>query len=554
MKALFPAPIRGANVASRHRLTALIAGLVVGVVLASAVVFGVARYLAGGKPSAAGEAPRFVDETATAGIEHSYDGEFQYFVGGGVAVFDCDQDYFADLFFAGGENASGLFHNQSAARGPLLFERVSAPEAELLGVTGAYPLDVDGDGKIDLAVLRAGENVMLRGLGDCRFERANELWGIDGADDWTVAFSATWESGQSLPTMAFGNYVNLGPNGERNGCSDHQLFRPSGRSYETFEALSPGWCTLSILFSDWDRSGRRDLRMTNDRHYYRDGEEQLWRIEPRQQARLYTREEGWQPMKIWGMGIASYDVTGDGLPEVYLTSQSDNKLQTLSAGPDSPNFSDIAFERGATAHRPYAGDINQPSTAWHPQFEDVNNDSLIDLLVTKGNVEAVPEYAAADPNNLLLGQPDGTFVEAAEDAGIVDFGRSRGAALADLNLDGLLDLVVVVRRENVILWRNDGPAGHWLSLRMRQEDSNRDAIGAWVEVKVGRTIQRRELTIGGGHAGGSLGWVHFGLGRAESAEVRVLWPDGEEGPWMNAEANQFLVIERGASAPEAVNL
>ena len=51
----------------------------------------------------------------------------------------------------------------------------------------------------------------------------------------------------------------------------------------------PGWCTLSMLFSDWDRSGRRDLRVSNDRHYYRDGEEQLWRIEPGQPPRAYTR-------------------------------------------------------------------------------------------------------------------------------------------------------------------------------------------------------------------------------------------------------------------------
>ena len=60
-----------------------------------------------------------------------------------------------------------------------------------------------------------------------------------------------------------------------------------------------------MLFSDWDRSGRRDLRVINDRHYYRDGEEQLWRIEPGEPPRLYTRDEGWAAVQIWGMGIAS---------------------------------------------------------------------------------------------------------------------------------------------------------------------------------------------------------------------------------------------------------
>ena len=58
-----------------------------------------------------------------------------------------------------------------------------------------------------------------------------------------------------------------------------------------------------------------------------------------------------------------------------------------------------------------------PSTAWHPEFQDVNNDGFVDLFVTKGNVEAQPDYATRDPNNLLLGTADGTFVEAAEDGG-----------------------------------------------------------------------------------------------------------------------------------------
>ena len=71
------------------------------------------------------------------------------------------------------------------------------------------------------------------------------------------------------------------------------------------------------------------------------------------------------------MGIASRDLTGDGVPEVYLTSQADNKLQTL-ADPDSgqPTYVDIALERGVTAHRPYAGttprSLQRPGTPNSP--------------------------------------------------------------------------------------------------------------------------------------------------------------------------------------------
>ncbi|MGH2489400.1 MAG: CRTAC1 family protein, partial [Candidatus Limnocylindria bacterium] len=280
----------------------------------------------------------------------------------------------------------------------------------------------------------------------------------------------------------------------------------------------------------------------------------LWRIAAGAPPHLYSHAEGWQTVRVWGMGIASADVTGDGYPDYVLTSQADNKLQTLIDGPAQPRFDDIALAKGVTAHRPYQGDVTMPSTGWHAEFGDVNNDGLADLFVAKGNVEAMPDYAARDPNNLLLGQTDGSFIEGAPAAGIVAYARGRGAALADLNLDGLLDLVVVNRRENVDVWRNVGsgtaalpePMGSWIAIRLTQSGPNRDAAGSWIEVKTGEDVQLREVTIGGGHAGGHAGWIHFGLGSADRAEVRVTWPDGEVGPWLDLETNTFAVMERGA--------
>ena len=538
------------------RLAARIAN-VAGVVLFAAATMGASTLAAPAAPAAALSAPRFVEEATAAGIEHRYTGEFTYFVGGGVAVLDCDDDGRPDLYFAGGAEPAALFRNASAVGGDLAFISVPSPTTDLTAVTGAYPLDVDADGLVDLAVLRVGENVLLRGLGGCAFERANEQWGFDGGDAWSVAFSATWEQTATLPTLAIGNYLVLDAENRPlpdYACDDNELFRPGeAATYAAPIALHPGWCTLSILFSDWDRSGRRDLRVSNDRHYNSGGEEQLWRIETGATPELWTREQGWQTLRIWGMGIASHDLTADGYPEVYLTSQNDNKLQTLMDGASSPAYEDIAIRLGATAHRPYAGDVTMRSTAWHPEFADVNNDGLIDLFVSKGNVEAMTEYAARDPNNLLLGQPDGTFVEGGGDAGIATFERGRGAALTDLNLDGLLDLVVVNRRENVDVWRNVGggdataPAamGNWLALQFEQPGANRNAIGAWIEVRAGERSSRRELNVGGGHVSGQLGWSHFGLGSADRAEVRVTWPDGEVGPWQLVEANGFAVIERG---------
>ncbi len=408
----------------------LVIGATAGALVALAVVTGINAFWLQAHASAMAP-PHFVEEAAAAGIDHVYDGDFTFFVGGGVAAFDCDDDGRPDLYFAGGTNPAALYRNESPIGGALRFVEVPDPATDLTEVVGAYPVDIDGDGLIDLAVLRYGENVLLRGLGGCRFERANEAWGFDGGDAWTAAFSATWEGSAALPTLAFGNYLDLVSSPERTTCADNELVRPEegAATYAEPTPLTPGWCTLSILFSDWDRSGRRDLRMTNDRHYYLDGEEQLWRVAAGEAPRLYTQDEGWQQMQIWGMGIASYDVTGDGLPEVFLTSQGDNKLQTLAGDAAQPDYRDIALQRGVTAPRPYAGGDPLPSTAWHPEFEDVNNDGFVDLFVSKGNVEAQPDFAAKDPSDLLLGQPDGTFVESGEAAGIVSFVRRprRGA-------------------------------------------------------------------------------------------------------------------------------
>jgi hypothetical protein len=514
-------------------------------------------------PASANPTPHFVGEAEAAGLRQAYDGDWDFIVGGGVAVLDCNGDRRPDLYVAGGSGPAHLFRNVSPMGGALRFTALPDPATDLPMVTGAYPLDIDDDGIVDLAVLRFGENVLLRGLGDCRFERANEALGFGGGDSWTTSFSATWEGQATLPTLAFGNYTGLDQNEDWDGtCQDDVLVRPdaTGRRYARPIALSPSWCTLSMLFSDWDRTGRRDLRVSNDHHYYSDssdGEEQLWRIAGLDLPRAYTRADGWSMVRIWGMGIASQDLTGDGYPEVFLSNQGDNRLQTLADGPAGPTYRDIAIERGVNAHRPYVGDTALLSTAWHAQFEDFNNDTLMDLYIAKGNVEAMPEYAAKDPSNLLIGQADGTFTEGAEDAGIVDFARGRGAAAVDLNLDGLLDLVKVNRRVNVNLWRNVGsgtadepaPVGTWTAIELLQPGPNRDAIGSWISVKVGDRIVEREVTIGGGHAGGQLGPIHFGLGSAEQAEVRVTWPDGEVGPWQTIRANEPVTIERGAGEP-----
>ena len=447
--------------------------------------------------------------------EHVYMGGWEHFVGGGVAVFDCNGDGLPDIFAPGGAAPAKLLRNTGG------FRFVAGHIPELTGVTGAYPMDIDADGNTDLFVLRVGPNRVLRGTGDCRFTDATEAWGFPETDQWSTAFTAWWQPDHDRPVMAVGNYVDReDPDGPFEACDDNSILTPEAKGYSA-SLLSPGYCTLSMLAAR-DAWGKLRLRLSNDRHYYvSGGKEQLWDIADQ---RFLGPQDNWPDLSLWGMGIASRDLTGDGRDEVMLTSMGDQVLQ-LAMG--SGGYRAAPYRMGTYAQRPHVGDDGRPSTGWHAEFGDVDNDGLPDLFIAKGNVDQMPGMATRDPNNLLMQQEDGTFAEAAAQAGIASTARSRGAALADFDRDGRLDLVVVNRRAPMELYRNITPdAGNWIQITLEQSGGNRDAIGARVSVFVGARMQSAQKLVGGGHAGGQALPLHFGLGQAVAAQVLVRWPDG----------------------------
>ena len=449
--------------------------------------------------------------------QHVYAGDWEHFVGGGLAVMDCNADGLPDIFAAGGSNPAQLMVNEG------LFTFRSAPVPSLEGVTGAYPIDIDGDGFRDLFVLRVGPNAILRGGPDCTFADATADWGLPRDDRWSTAFTAWWEDqGEGArPTFAVGNYVDRSdPDGPFEACDANRILRPEGARYAAQDLL-PGFCPLSMLAAR-DARDRLTLRISNDRHYYvKGGYEQMWDIAT---GRFLDAADGWERVALWGMGIASRDLTGDGRDEVMLTSMGDQVLQIAEA---DGTYSAAPYEIGTYAQRPHTGGDGRPSTGWHAEFGDVDNDGLADLFISKGNVDQMPGMATRDPNNLLMQFSDGSFHEAAAEAGVATMARSRGAALADFDGDGRLDLVVLNRRAPMELYRNvTEDTGNWLAVALTQPGGNRDAIGARITVETEFGRQSIQNVIGGGHAGGQLLPRHFGLGMADTAKVIVDWPDG----------------------------
>ncbi len=442
---------------------------------------------------------------------HSYTGGWEHFVGGGLAILDCNGDDLPDVYAAGGTTQAALWINESA------FSFRSGDIAPLTGVVGAYPIDLDNDKYLDLYVLRVGQNVALKGGPDCDFSQEIPL---PTQDAWSTAFTAWWDG--DAPSMAIGNYVDRSdPEGPFEACDANSLLEPDADGY-SLTPLAPGFCALSMLAGP-DARGRLALRISNDRHYYvRGGYEQMWDIQDR---RFLKEADGWPEVSLWGMGIGSVDLTGDGVDEVMLTSMGDQLLQLPQ--PDG-SYANAPYAIGTYAQRPHTGGDGRPSTGWHAEFGDIDNDGRADLFIAKGNVDQMPGMAMQDPNNLLMQQTDGSFVEVAETAGIATLERSRGAALVDFDGDGRLDLIVLNRRAAPELYANATPkAGNWLAIDLSQEGSNYNAVGASIEVRTSLGNQIRHRRIGGGHAGGQLLPIHFGLGKAREAQVIVTWPDGQ---------------------------
>jgi hypothetical protein len=190
---------------------------------------------------------------------------------------------------------------------------------------------------------------------------------------------------------------------------------------------------------------------------------------------------------------------------------------------------------------------------WGVCFEDFDNDGDLDIFHVNG-WEQIDPRDAGGPNDYTFdqvryfeSQGNGTFVQAAGEAGLTNTGQGRGVACFDSDRDGDLDIVITNNEDvkSVVLYRNVlARANHYLTIKLNGSGPNTDAIGALIEITDGTRTQIREIRASSHFVSQNPAEAHFGLGSAISVDLTVYWPDGTQSTLAGVSADQFLAIDQ----------
>jgi hypothetical protein len=245
------------------------------------------------------------------------------------------------------------------------------------------------------------------------------------------------------------------------------------------------------------------------------------------------------------MGIDAADYDHSGLQSVAKTNFSDDH-NNLYHNDGQGEFTEVAGPTGF-------GPVSIPFLGFGMKFFDFDNDGWMDAFVANGHVNPqVDKYdfgvSYAERDLLFHNLRNGKFEEIAMQAGPSFKTKhvGRGAAVADFDNDGALDLLVARLDESPALLRNTGKPGHWLRIRTVGTKSNRDGFGARITVTAGGTTQLQEVRANSSYLSASDPRAHFGLGTATVAQtITVRWPSGQVDTLHDEKADQDLVVEEG---------
>ena len=525
---------------------------------------------------------QFVDVAAEVGVvaqNVSGDSEQTYLVDsmmGGSAFFDYDQDGDLDLYILNGSKVVG-FPDQEHPRNTFYRNErgtfVDATDEANLGDTGwgmgCAVADYDNDGDLDIYITNYGRNALYANQGDGTFADVTEYaqvgderfstgcafldYDSDGYLDLYVANYVDFKHFlQTTPNRSYiwkGLRVHFGPRGMK-GSGD-TLYRNQGDG--TFADVTVAARVvdqdklygMGVIGGDYDRDGDVDIYVANDT-----GANFLYQ----NQGDGTFADIGWMIGAAYDesgeaqgcMGIAYGDYDNDLYQDILVTNFWE-QTNTLYHNDRGTFFSDLSFDAGV-------GKESFQFLAWGTEFFDYDNDGDKDLFVANGHLFPQLDRANlgtsyAQTNQLFENLGDGTFVEVSQlaGAGLEIKKVSRGASFGDYDDDGDLDIFVLNINDRPTLLRNDGGnENNWLMVKTIGTESNRDGIGARIEVHSGGLAQSAEIRSGASYLSHNDLRAHFGLGQRETIDLLVVrWPSGLEERFANLSANRLVVLQEG---------
>jgi hypothetical protein len=506
--------------------------------------------------------------------------------GCGVAFYDYDHDGWLDIFLVNGTRFDA---NWTKADAPVSRLYKNNRDGTFTDVTlkaglartgwgqGCCIGDYDNDGVDDLLVTYWGDCVLYRNNGDGTFTDVSEKTGIRKTTRLTAAGLNRWNTGCAFVDydrdgwldIFIANYIDFDPKTvavpEDGNClyknlkvacgppgldgGKNILLHNDGKGNFTDVSepagilKTPGTYALGVLVADFDNDGWPDIYVANDStssalyHNNRDGTFTDIAIE----AGVAYSADG-KPQA--GMGVSTADYDGDGNLDIVKTNFAGD-TSSLYRNLGNNFFEDSTFQAGLGRNTRFLG--------WGAMFLDYDNDSWPDILLTNGHVypevaDTAIEYGYRQRKVLYRNLGNGRFLDVSENAGpgILEKVSGRGCATGDFDNDGDVDVVVNCVNDVPQLLRCDSAARNtWIKIKCVGTKSNRSAIGARVHCATGNRKQMDEVRSGGSYISQNDLRVHFGLAKAETADVEIRWPSGQVDKLPGLRANKIYTVVEG---------